>query len=157
MMEVVNLLEHELKWDDDDPPGYNAGYSMIGPLLGASELGMTISELPPGQSICPYHFEYGREEWVLVLGGRPTLRTPQGERELEPGDVACFPEGPDGAHKVTNRGDGHVRVAMLSTKQDPTIAVYPDSNKIGAWTRHSPEHKIIARLGSDVDYYDGEL
>ena len=156
MSDVVNIYEHELQWDEGDPPGYNAGHRQIGPLLGAIDLGMTIAELPSGQSICPYHFEYGREEWLFVLEGRPTLRTPEGERELDPGDLACFPEGPDGAHKVTNRGAGRVRVAMLSTKQDPTIAVYPDSNKIGAWTAKG-EHRVIARLGADVDYYDGEL
>ena len=41
---------------------------------------MTVYELPPGQSICPYHYELGDEEWLIVLAGRPTLRTPEGEQ-----------------------------------------------------------------------------
>ena len=156
MAEHVNLFDRELTWDADDPAGYRIGYSRIGPLIGAAALGATVYELPPGQSICPYHLEYGNEEWLLVLAGTPLLRTPEGERELAPGDVACFPEGPAGAHKVTNRTDETVRVAMVSTRHDPSLAVYPDSNKIGAWSG-SAEHRIIARLGSDLDYWDGEL
>ena len=157
MTEPLNLFDVELETDDDDPEGYRTSYRRLGPLLGASLLGATIYQLPPGQSICPYHYEYGNEEWLLVLDGRPTVRHADGEDELEPWDVVCFPEGPAGAHKVTNRGAAEVRVAILSTKVDPSIAVYPDSNKIGAWSGPDNEDKIMARLGSDLDYWDGEL
>jgi uncharacterized cupin superfamily protein len=155
--EPVNLFDVELGADADDPEGYRASYARVGPLIGAAALGLSVYELPPGQSICPYHLEYGNEEWLLVLEGRPTLRTPEGERELEPGDAVCFPEGPEGAHKVTNRaGEGRALVGMLSTKHDPAVAVYPDSNKIGAWSGND-EHRIMARLGADLDYWDGEV
>jgi uncharacterized cupin superfamily protein len=107
--------------------------------------------LPPGQSICPYHWEAGDEEWLIVLTGRPTLRTPDGERDLGPLDSVCFSEGPDGAHKVTNRSEETLRVAILSTRREPAIAVYPDSNKVGVW----PPGKLF-RLGDAVDYWDGE-
>ena len=56
-------------------------------------MGATVYELQEGQSVCPYHYEYGCEEWAIVLRGRPTLRHPDGEDVLEPGDVVCFPEG----------------------------------------------------------------
>jgi uncharacterized cupin superfamily protein len=112
---------------------------------------MSVYELPPGQSICPYHWEAGDEEWLVVLGGRPTLRTPDGERELGPWDTVCFPEGPEGAHKVTNRSGETLRVAILSTKREPAVSVYPDSNKVGAW----PPGKLF-RLDDAVDYWDGE-
>jgi hypothetical protein len=87
----------------------------------------------------------------FVLVGNPTLRTPQGERELEQWDVAFFPDGEEGAHKVTNRTDANVRVALLSNKGDPGAAVYPDSNKVGVW----PPGKLF-RLSDAVDYWDGE-
>ena len=108
-------------------------------------------DLPPGQSAFPYHYELGREEWLLVLAGRPTLRDPDGEHELEPGDLVFLPEGEEGAHKVTNTGEGVARIAMLSNKDEPSIAFYPDSGKIGFW----PDGKIF-RLADEVDYYDGE-
>jgi uncharacterized cupin superfamily protein len=148
----INLFDVELTEDDDDPAGYHVLYKRIGPLIGAEQLGLSVYELPPGQSICPYHYEVGFEEWLIVLTGRPVLRTPDGEQELQPWDVAFFPDGEAGAHKVTNRTDERVRVAMLSNKSEPAVAVYPDSDKIGVW----PQNKLF-RLGDAVDYWHGEL
>ena len=148
----MNLYEAETAADADDPPGYETPYLRFGATIGATALGMTIYDLASGQSVCPYHYEYGREEWLYVLTGRPTLRDPDGEHELEPGDVVLFPEGPDGAHKVTNLGDGIARIAILSNKDDPSIAFYPDSDKVGMW----PPGKLF-RLADEVEYFDGEL
>jgi uncharacterized cupin superfamily protein len=150
--EPVNLSDVELAQDDDDPAGYETPYVRVGPLIGASALGASVYELRPGQSVCPYHYEHGNEEWLLVLAGRPTLRDPEGEHELDPGDVVLFPEGPDGAHKLTNRGAEPVRIAILSTKHDPSVSIYPDSDKVGVW----PPGKLF-RLADAVDYWDGEL
>jgi uncharacterized cupin superfamily protein len=147
----VNVFAATFAHDEADPDGYRIGHQRLGPLLGAEQLGMSVYELPPGQSICPYHYELGDEEWLIVLTGRPTLRTPEGERELGPWDTVCFPEGPDGAHKLTNRTDEPLQVALLSTKREPSAAIYPDSNKIGIW----PPGKLF-RLADAVDYYTGE-
>jgi len=149
-MTDTNLIQIELQLDDDDAPGYHISYARVGPLVGGERLGMSVYGLPPGQSICPYHWETD-EEWLIVLAGRPTLRTPEGEQELGPWDTVCFPAGADGAHKVTNNTDEDVRVAMLSTKTHPGVAVYPDSNKVGVW----PPGKLF-RLDDAVDYFDGE-
>jgi uncharacterized cupin superfamily protein len=127
----------------------------LGPLLGAARLGATLYELPPGQSISPYHYEYGNEEWLLVVSGTPLLRHPDGEDELAAGDVVCFAEGPEGAHKVTNRTDETARVLMLSTVSDPSVAVYPDSDKIGVWPG-DPSDNVMIRRQSGVDYWVGE-
>jgi uncharacterized cupin superfamily protein len=142
--------------DPDDPSPYDGRYQRLGQTIGASRLGGTVYELAPGQAICPYHYEYGNEEWLLVLTGRPTLRTPEGERVLDPGDVVCFPEGPEGAHKVTNSGDETTRVLMLSTKQRPDVSYYPDSGKLGVWTTRQEDHGIYRR-GDTVDYFEGEI
>ena len=66
-------------------------------------LGMSVYELLPGQTQCPYHFHHANEELILVLRGRPTLRTPDGENQLDPGDVVHFSKGAAGAHQVVNR------------------------------------------------------
>jgi uncharacterized cupin superfamily protein len=151
----ANLNSLEVEYDDQDPEGYRAGMARFGPSIGAEKLGASLYELPPGQSICPYHYEYPEEEWLIVLAGRPTLRHPEGEDELEEGDVVCFPEGPEGAHKVTNRTDETVKVLMFSTKTKTAVAVYPDSDKIGIWTGNDADHVIVPRE-SNVDYYTGE-
>jgi uncharacterized cupin superfamily protein len=155
-MQRVNLFAADAEYDADDPDGYRAGYLRCGPLIGASMLGATIYELPAGQSICPYHYEYGNEEWLVVLEGRPTLRHPGGEDELERGDAVCFPVGPQGAHKVTNSSDSVVRVLLLSTKLEPAVAVYPDSDKIGVWPGDKRDN-VLVRRESHVEYYDREL
>lgn len=151
-MSDVNLFDVELNDDDDNPAGYQVLYQRIGPLVGAEQLGLSVYGLPPGQSVCPYHYEVGFEEWLIVLVGRPVLRTPDGEQELRPWDVAFFPNGEEGAHKVTNRTGEHVRVAMLSNKTQPGVLVYPDSDKLAVW----PQNKLF-RLGDAVDYWEGEL
>ena len=150
-MTIVNLFDVELQLDDDDPDGYGTSYARVGPTLGAVKLGLSVYELPPGQSICPYHYENAEEEWLIVLTGRPTLRTPQGERQLEPWDCAFFPIGEDGAHKVTNHTEGVARVCIWSNRLAVATSVYPDSQKVGAW----PPGKLF-RLGDAVDYWDGE-
>jgi uncharacterized cupin superfamily protein len=148
---VVSVRDVPRGTDADDPPGYQVPYARLGPLLGAEMLGASIYELRTGQSVCPYHYEYGNEEWLLVLEGSPTLRGPDGEVVLEPGDLVCFPEGPQGAHKVTNRDSAIALIVMISTKIEPSVSVYPDSGKIGAW----PPGKLF-REQDAVDYWDGE-
>jgi uncharacterized cupin superfamily protein len=154
----INLSGLEMTYDEGDPQGYAAGYNRFGPAIEAVRLGATVYELPPGQSICPYHYEYPDEEWVLVLSGRPTLRDPDGEHELEPNDLVCFPEGPDGAHKLTNNTDETLRVMMLSTKNNPGVAIYPDSDKIGVWpVPGGGEDKFMGLRSNQSEYFDGEL
>lgn len=150
-MSDVNLFAVDVTECVDDPGGYNAWQARIGPLIGATELGLSVYELPPGQSVCPYHYELGFEEWLIVLTGSPTLRTRDGERDLEPWDVAFFPDGEAGAHKVTNRTSETLRVAILSNTSDPGAAVYPDSNKVGIW----PLDELFRRDDA-VDYWTGE-
>jgi uncharacterized cupin superfamily protein len=148
----VNLFDVELQRDEDDPPGYGTDYKRLAPELGGSLLAFNVFELPPGQSVCPYHYESAEEEWIIVLTGRPTLRTPEGERELAPWDCAFCPAGEAGAHKVTNHGVENARIAIWSNRSHPATAIYPDSNKVGAW----PPGKLF-RLEDAVDYFAGEV
>jgi uncharacterized cupin superfamily protein len=147
----VNLYDVATEAVPDRPEGYRISRVRIGELLGATALGLSVYDLPPGQSAFPYHYEHGREEWLIVLSGRPTLRDPDWEQELQPGDLVVFPEGEDGAHKVTNTGDEVARIAMISNTDEPSVAVYPDSGKIGFW----PGGKIF-RLADEVDYFTDE-
>jgi uncharacterized cupin superfamily protein len=148
----VNLFEVDLQKDADDPGGYNTSYARVGPLVGSEKLGLSVYEVPPGQSVCPYHYETAEEEWLIVLVGRPTLRTPDEERELRPWDCVFFPPGDQGAHKVTNRTADTVRVCIWSNRSPVATSVYPDSEKVGAW----PPGKLF-RLAEAVDYWDGEI
>lgn len=147
----MNVFDAELRFDEGDPPGYHTAYVRAAPELGGEKIAFNVFELPPGQSVCPYHYECGEEEWIVVLTGRPTLRTPEGERELGPWDCVFCPPGEDGAHKVTNRGDEPARIVIWSNRTTPGTTVYPDSGKVGAW----PPGKLF-RLDDAVDYWQGE-
>jgi uncharacterized cupin superfamily protein len=153
--EIVNLFDQPRVVDEDDPVGYQVPYARLGPLIGASSLGMTVYELNEGNSICPYHWESPEEEWLIVLEGTPTLRDPEGDHELAPGDTVCFSPGPEGAHKVSNLAHGRALVAMLSTKADTGLAVYPDSDKIGIFSSENGI-RLLFPISAAVDYWHGE-
>ncbi len=154
-MRRINIGSPRFEYEPGDPPGFRSGMLRCGPQLGASQLGASVYELPPGQAICPYHYEYAEEEWLLVLEGRPSLRHPEGTDRLEPWDLVCFPVGPEGAHGVRNDSDETVRVLMFSTVKYPAATVYPDSDKIGVWTGNK-EDDLLAERSSKVDYWTGE-
>ena len=113
--------------------------------------------IPPGQTLCPYHYE-SEEEWLLVLQGEVTLRHPEGEDVLGPGDVTAFPVGPAGAHQTTNNGTETVRMMMFANSDPIGYCVYPDSNKIAYWTNSSATRRTtpVIRREESVGYYDGE-
>ncbi len=154
----VNLFDEV--WDDRGPDERAPTERVLGPLLGATMWGASLYRVEPGKTMWPYHWHVGEEEWLLVVAGTPTLRTPDGERTLRPWDLAVFRRGPDGAHQVRNDADGVARVLMLSTLSDPEIAVYPDSGKIGAsggWSRSDGVRVGLRnRPEANLDYYDGE-
>ncbi|HEX5610024.1 MAG TPA: cupin domain-containing protein [Solirubrobacterales bacterium] len=154
-MQRINIGAPEFAYDGADPEGFRSGMARLGKLLGAAESGISVYELPPGQAICPYHYEVGEEEWLLVLEGSPTLRHPGGSERLEPWDVVLFPRGPEGAHGIRNETDEIVRVLMFSTVIVPTATVYPDSDKVGIWTG-DPETDVMVRRDSAVEYFEGE-
>ncbi len=154
-MRRQNIADPQFTYDPEDPAGYQAGMLRFGPQLGAEQSGASVYELPPGEAICPYHYEHGEEEWVLVLHGTPALRTPEGTETLAPFDVVFFPRGPEGAHQIRNDSGTPARVLMWSTILYPTVSVYPDSDKIGIWTADKGDNLIVER-SSGVDYYQGE-
>ena len=154
-MRSFNLFDGELD-EARDRPGFSWRRSAVGRQIGGEKLGASLYELDPGERTFPYHYEYGNEEWLLVVAGRPTLRVPDGEHELRPGDVICFREGPEGAHQVRNDTDEPIRVLILSTKRQPDAAVYPDSGKMGVWSGNDADPGRLFRIESEVDYWDGE-
>ena len=153
-MAIVNLFTAAYEYDDS-PEGYHSAEAAIRAATGGRAITVRAYEIGPGQSMCPYHYEY-EEEWLLLLSGALTLRRPSGETALVAGDLVCFPPGPDGAHKVTNPGEGAARVIMFSSAREPAVAVYPDSGKIGVWTGNDADGLMVRREDGQVGYWEGE-
>jgi uncharacterized cupin superfamily protein len=153
-MNIVNL--HTDEWGrHQDRPGWRSKRANIGRDVGGELIGASLYELEPGERLWPYHTHHANEEWLLVVKGEPTLRTPDGEQQLREGDVACFPRGPAGAHQVRNGTDGPIRVLMLSTELTPEIVEYPDTGKVGVRSA-TGERVMLSRPGPTLDYWEGE-
>jgi uncharacterized cupin superfamily protein len=142
------------EWDSEvERPGGSFRDTPIGPRVGAERLGGSVYELPSHGKGWPYHWHHANEELLVVLAGTPTLRAPDGERVLEPGDCVLFPRGPDGAHTVHNHSDRPARFVMFSSLVSPELVTYPDSGKLGARSRFG---RGLFREESTVDYWEGE-
>lgn len=98
-------------------------------------LAAAVWELESGSEGVPYHFHHGTEEYLIVLRGTATLRTPAGECQLPEGSVAHFPPGPDGAHTVMNRSGEPVRYVMVAAHATPDIVEYLDEGTFAAMAK----------------------
>jgi uncharacterized cupin superfamily protein len=125
-----NIWTDEWEVEDD----WSGGGAEAKRLPRGSDLGASVYQLGPGDSAV-YHFHHGSEELLILLRGRVTLRTPEGERLLEEGDVVHFPTGADGAHGFRNDGDSPVRYVMVSTLRSPEVVEYPELKQITAQAR----------------------
>ena len=154
-MRRINLSEFEPGEERPAPDGFRSRNNRLGRELGAKATGATVYDLDPGQAVCPYHYEHGEEEWLLVVSGTPSVRIPEGTETLEPNDLVFFPPGPEGAHQIRNDSDAPARVMMWSNVVFPTSTVYPDSDKVGVWTGDEAEDLLVPR-SARVNYFEGE-
>ena len=134
MKETLNIFE----------AGPIEGRLDLGRLAESNKTAAYLYEMEPGEAMCPYHYEYV-EEWMLVVTGEATVRTPEGDRTARAGDFVRFPAGPDGAHKIANRGTERCRVLLFSEMRAPAVSVYPDSDKILVWPGEGAEDLIFVR------------
>ena len=129
----VNILDDEWGEQAEDWSGGGALQKRLVP--SGPELGATLYELDPGDFMI-FHFHHGSEELLLVLRGRPTLRTLDGRRRLDEGDVVHFPAGPAGAHEIRNDTDEAVRYVVAGIRASPELVEYPDLKQVTGQSRH---------------------
>ncbi len=142
-LKTFNLFHGETQDVPEGAPGHPGKAARVRSKIGGSRLGMSVYEIPAGEAIGPYHWEWTDEEWLIVLAGSATVRTADGEQTLEPGDVAAFPTGPEGAHQVRNASGETVRVAIVSTMNEFGIVEYPEEKRVGIWA--GPEHFVLEK------------
>lgn len=153
-----NAFDADFSGGDDprDPEGYRGAEAPFGKAAGGKELIVRLFELPAGQTLCPYHYEYV-EEWLLVMTGEVQVRTPAGASSARAGDIVCFVAGPEGAHNVWNESDEPSRFVMFSSAATPSVAVYPESGKVGVWTSEERDKWMFRASDAQVEYYEGEV
>ena len=159
---VPSIFDPE--WDSrQDRPPFVWRRARLGRQAGSEKLGASLYELEPGAASYPLHVHYANEELIVVLSGRPTLRTLEGERTLEPGEVVACPNGRAGAHRLDNREGEAARVLVISTMLAPELSEYPDSGKFGVRS-YAPGAEagdgsinLVGRSSEGLDYFDGEV
>lgn len=119
-------------WESDLPEVWDGIYGRRLIRAEGRPLSGAVWELPPGSPGVDYHFHHGTEEFLIVLRGTATLRTPEGERELPEGSVAQFSPGPEGAHTVMNLSDAPMRYVMIAAHASADIIEYPDKSEFAA-------------------------
>ena len=145
-------------WSDAWDPGedWSGGGARAKRLPRGLNLGASVYELGPGNWV-PFHFHHGAEELLVVLRGRPTLRTGKGERELDEGEAVYLPTGPDGVHGLSNKTEEPVRFLAFSNQQ-PDIVVRPDSRSISVVERRPEGGGLSQNFSMDdsAGYFDFE-
>ena len=118
---MANVFEPDWDAERDEPP-FRWRRARLGRQAGARDLGASLFELPPGAATFPLHAHYNNEEMIVVLAGRPSLTSADGEvRQLLPGELVACPAGREGAHRLDNHTDEPVRVLLVSTMRAPEI------------------------------------
>ncbi|HVE50727.1 MAG TPA: cupin domain-containing protein [Casimicrobiaceae bacterium] len=135
----------------------------LGKLIGARQLGCTLIVVPPGKRSCPFHSHRANEEMFLILEGTGSLRYGSSVVPVKKGDlIACPTGGPETAHQLVNDSAADLRYLAFSTKLEPEVCEYPDSDKVlafdgyGERSAHASKLGIMVHRSSDVDYWDGE-
>jgi uncharacterized cupin superfamily protein len=157
---VVQANVFDPDFEEHGVPGFSGRRARVGRQAGGQRLGASVYEVPPGQATWPYHWHTANEELLIVLSGKPSLRTPEGWRELAAGEVVAFPVGEKGAHQLVNRSEEPARVLLVSEMNAPEVSVYPDSGKLAAFDTApgSADEGLegIFRLDDAIDYWEGE-
>src|SRR5277367_6600797 len=131
----------------------------LGVAAGASQLGCSLMELPPGKRSFPLHWHRANEEAFFVLAGQGTLRLGSREVTVGPGDYVVLAPTAEQAHQLVNDGPETLRYLALSTMALPDVITYTDSKKVFAVSYRTPDGSPrggIFREDSTVDYWDGE-
>ena len=153
---MLNINHPEFN-DVREQPGFRARRAKLGLQGGAAKTGLSYWEVEPGEAAYPYHAHLTEEEIIVVLSGRPSLRTPDGWRDLEEGEVLIFPTGQRGAHQIVNKSDETIRFLAFSNSGAPEIVLQLDAGKVGAFERpvDGGGLSLWFRESDAVEYFEG--
>jgi uncharacterized cupin superfamily protein len=123
----------------------------LGELCNSKHFMFDIRQLDPGKYSFPYHFHRNAEELILILSGSLTLRTGEGLKIINKGELVFFEVGETSAHQLFNHDS--IACTYLDIRTTPGIDVteYPDSGKVNIFP-----FNYIFEKHTKVDYNKGE-
>ena len=102
----------------------------IGAAIGAKKLGCQLHVVQARDKAFPRHAHHANEEMFFIVSGRGTYRYGAETRAIRAGDVIAAPAGDvSTAHQILNTSDAELRYLAFSTRLDPDVVEYADSNK----------------------------
>ncbi len=125
--------------------------------IGGSENGCVVAfyDIPPQKSNYPYHYHTNTTEVFYIISGHGTLKTPEGDRIIQAGDVVICPPYEKGAHKITNASETEMLTYLdVDTSSGTDIAFYPDSGKVGVLAHG--HYSAFFKRADEAAYYEGE-
>jgi uncharacterized cupin superfamily protein len=160
---VVNIADVPLR-DGGNGAQFVAKLGRIGSAIGAEKLGCQLHIVPAGKKAFPRHAHHVNEEMFFVLSGEGTYRLGEETYPIRTGDLMSAPAGDvSTAHQIVNTGSTELRYLGFSTRLDPEIVEYPDSNKFAVASMVPPDKGLIAaklvyigRREGSLGYFDGE-
>lgn len=146
-----------------DGGNFEATLKQIGAVIGTRKLGCMLTEVAPGKRAFPYHAHHVNEELFYILEGSGEYRLADTRHAVRAGDMLAAPAGgPETAHQIINTGDTVLKYLAFSTKLDPEVVEYPDSDKFAVMSRfdwNNPDGgglRYIGRRDTALEYFDGE-
>jgi len=115
---------------------------------GGHPFDLQIRRVTAGAAICPYHSHSMQWELFVFLSGHGTVRTPEGQLGVGPGDIVLHPPGPP--HQTLAAKNEELECLIITDNPPEEWCYYPDSDKRGART-HGKYFRI-----TETDYFDGE-
>jgi uncharacterized cupin superfamily protein len=156
---IVNIADVPLR-EFGKGERFAAKLGRIGPLLGSTGLGCTLTVVPPGKRAFPFHRHHVNHELFFVLEGAGEYRLGDKRYPVRAGDVISAPAGGE-AHQLINTGSADLRYLSLSTLFEVDVIDYPDSGKlaVSAGVKNldfkTATYRGMGRLAA-ADYWDGE-
>ncbi len=158
MKPVINMDELT-EFHSHERGKFQSSYALIGEKIGAKKLGYSLTVVPPGKMVCPFHNHWINEEMFFILEGEGKLRFGDSEYPVRKNDfIACPPGGREVAHQIVNTGSEDLKYISLSTMEQKEIVEYPDSNKVMSMVGdfENLDFKHISKMDNKTDYFEGE-
>ena len=120
-------------------------------ISNAKHFKFDLRKLESGKYSFPYHFHRNAEELIMILSGSMTMRTPDGLKVVNKGQIIFFEMGETGAHQFYNHETLPCEYLDIQTTVGLDVSEYPDSGKINIL----PYGEIFQK-DSQVAYNNGE-
>ena len=153
MVTVIKASEREFKEDANKIDNFRlfSDISRVKKGINPQNLNFDLRQLNTGQYNAAYHFHRYAEELFMIVSGSASLRTPEGIKIVNSGDLIFFEKGKTGAHQLYNHTTEPCIYLDVRVFIGHDICEYPDSNKLFI----VPTYEIFNK-DSQVEYFSGE-